>query len=67
MAPSTRITAVNGNNDEGVTKQYVDADMDEIRAMITALGMQHNEMVNQGMIRQANQFGRLAKVEFPKF
>ncbi|GKC04330.1 hypothetical protein Tco_0995940 [Tanacetum coccineum] len=34
---------------------------------ITALSIQTNQVINHGTERQANQFGREAKVEFPKF
>nr|GEV27077.1 zinc finger, C3HC [Tanacetum cinerariifolium] len=36
-----------------------------MRNLIATLGLQQNQVMNQG--RQANQFGRLAKVKFPKF
>ncbi|GKA65823.1 hypothetical protein Tco_0765530 [Tanacetum coccineum] len=36
-----------------------------MRNLITTLGFQQKQTMNQG--RQANHFGRLAKVEFPKF
>nr|GEV56172.1 hypothetical protein [Tanacetum cinerariifolium] len=56
------------------TKSYVDAAMDEIRQSLAALtntiaaiGGPNNQLVNPNMGRQANQFSRLAKVEFPKF
>ncbi|GKD44856.1 hypothetical protein Tco_1269501 [Tanacetum coccineum] len=45
MAPLTRNIVV--NNNEAVTRQYVDTAMAKIREMITTLGMQHNEMANQ--------------------
>ncbi|GJZ46112.1 RNA-directed DNA polymerase, eukaryota, reverse transcriptase zinc-binding domain protein [Tanacetum coccineum] len=37
----------------------------EMMNLIATLGLQQNQAMNQG--RQANQFGRLTKVEFPKF
>ncbi|GJX09585.1 immune-associated nucleotide-binding protein 9 [Tanacetum coccineum] len=38
-----------------------------MNSTITALSIQTTQVVNHGTGRQANQFGRLAKVEFPKF
>nr|GEW44036.1 hypothetical protein [Tanacetum cinerariifolium] len=74
MTPSTRQTSGSNNGEEVVTKQYVDDAIDEIRqtlaAMnntITTLSIQTTQMVNHGTGRQANQFDKLAKVEFPKF
>ncbi|GJR80110.1 hypothetical protein Tco_0150895 [Tanacetum coccineum] len=74
MAPSTRQTSGSNNGEELVNKQYVDDAMTEIRqtlaamnSTITALSIQTTQVVNHGTGRQANQFGRLAKVEFPKF
>ncbi|GJS94714.1 putative mitochondrial protein [Tanacetum coccineum] len=66
MAPSTRlVTANNNNGNEEITREYLDSQLAEIRNLIAILGLQQNQAMNQG--RQANQFGRLAKVEFPKF
>nr|GEZ28980.1 hypothetical protein [Tanacetum cinerariifolium] len=66
MARSTRlVSASNTNGDEGLTREYLDSQLAEIRNLIATLGLQQNQAMNQG--RQANQFGRLAKVEFPKF
>ncbi|GJY42186.1 retrotransposon-related protein [Tanacetum coccineum] len=68
MAPSTRITSTsNTNTDEGITREYLDAQLAEMRNLITTLGLQQNQVLNNGNGRQANQFSRLAKVEFPKF
>ncbi|GJR67626.1 putative reverse transcriptase domain-containing protein [Tanacetum coccineum] len=53
------------NGDEGITKEYLDSQLAEMRNLIATLGLQQNQAMNQG--RQANQFGRLAKVEFLKF
>ncbi|GJT24874.1 hypothetical protein Tco_0894811 [Tanacetum coccineum] len=61
MTPTIRNVA--STSDEVVTRHYVDSTMAETRELITGLGMQNNQMAR----RQANQFGRLAKVEFPKF
>ncbi|GJS27840.1 hypothetical protein Tco_0853547 [Tanacetum coccineum] len=61
MTPTTRNVA--STSDEVVTRHYVDSTIAETRELITGLGMQNNQMAR----RQANQFGRLAKVEFPKF
>ncbi|GKD38620.1 reverse transcriptase [Tanacetum coccineum] len=76
MTPITR-TSTSGNQGDEVdpnTKNYVDNAMEEIRHSIAtltntivALEGQNNQMVNGGLGRQANQFSRLAKVEFPKF
>ncbi|GJT57984.1 RNA-directed DNA polymerase like protein [Tanacetum coccineum] len=66
MAPSTRLVIANNNNgDEGITREYLDSQLAEMRNLIATLGLQHNQDMNQG--RQANQFGRLAKEESPKF
>ncbi|GKD95717.1 hypothetical protein Tco_1379614, partial [Tanacetum coccineum] len=66
MAPNTRlVTTSTSNGDEGITKEYLDSQLAEMRNLIATLGLQQNQAMNQG--RQANQFGRLAKVEFPKF
>ncbi|GKA14728.1 reverse transcriptase [Tanacetum coccineum] len=62
MAHTTRTIANSSANDEPVTRQYVEDALAQIRQMIVGLGAQNN----QGA-RQANQFSRLAKVEFPKF
>ncbi|GJV69598.1 hypothetical protein Tco_1485107 [Tanacetum coccineum] len=74
MAPATR-TSTNTSMGDGVdpqTKSYVDAAMNEIgqslaalTSTIAAMGGPNNQLVNPR--RQANQFNRLAKVEFPKF
>ncbi|GKA30828.1 reverse transcriptase, partial [Tanacetum coccineum] len=66
MAPSIRLVTTNSNNgDEGITREYLDSQLAEMRNLIATLGLQQNHAMNQG--RQANQFGRLGKVEFPKF
>ncbi|GJT66254.1 transposon ty3-G gag-pol polyprotein [Tanacetum coccineum] len=66
MAPSTRIvSASNSNGDEGITREYLDSQLAKMRNLIATLGLQQNQAMNQG--RQANQFGRLEKVEFLKF
>nr|GEV05791.1 hypothetical protein [Tanacetum cinerariifolium] len=62
MAPATCTIANSSANDELVTRQYVEDALAQIKQMIVRLGAQNN----QGA-RQANQFSRLAKVEFPKF
>ncbi|GJY93093.1 retrotransposable element Tf2 [Tanacetum coccineum] len=62
MAPATRTIASTSINDEPVTRQYVEDTLAQIRQMITGLGAQNNLGA-----RQASQFSRLAKVEFPKF
>ncbi|GKD96782.1 omega-3 fatty acid desaturase, endoplasmic reticulum-like protein [Tanacetum coccineum] len=76
MAPATR-TSTNSSIGDGVdpvTKSYVDAAMDEIRQSLATLtntiatmGGPNNQLINPNVGRQANQFSRLAKVEFPKF
>nr|GEV01626.1 uncharacterized protein [Tanacetum cinerariifolium] len=53
------------NGDEGITKEYLDSQLAEMWNLIATLSLQRNHTMNQG--RQANQFGRLAKVKFPKF
>ncbi|GJV26690.1 gypsy/ty3 retroelement polyprotein [Tanacetum coccineum] len=70
MTPSTR----QASGSKVVTKQYVDDAMAEIRqclvvmnSTITTLSIQTNQVVNHGTGRQANQFGRLTKVEIPEF
>nr|GEU90345.1 retrotransposable element Tf2 [Tanacetum cinerariifolium] len=66
MAPSTRLVTTNNNNgDEGITREYFDSQLTEMRNLIATLELQQNQAMNQG--RQDNQFGRLVKVEFPKF
>ncbi|GKB67311.1 transposon ty3-G gag-pol polyprotein [Tanacetum coccineum] len=66
MAPSTRmVTANNSNGDKGITREYLDAQYAKMRNLLATLGLKQNQAMNQG--RQANQFGRLVKVEFPKF
>ncbi|GJZ55667.1 reverse transcriptase [Tanacetum coccineum] len=66
MAPNTRMVSANSNSgDEGLTREYLDSQLAEMRNLITTLGLQQNQAINQG--RQANQFGRLEKVEFPRF
>ncbi|GJZ57009.1 hypothetical protein Tco_0612503 [Tanacetum coccineum] len=74
MAHSTRLTSGSNNGEEVVTKHYVDDAMAKIRQSLTAmnstliiLSIQTNQVVNHGTGRQINQFGRLAKVKFPKF
>ncbi|GKD58214.1 reverse transcriptase [Tanacetum coccineum] len=67
MAPTTRIASTSHNNDEVLTREYLDAQLSEMQNLITTLGIQQNEMLNNGGGRQATQFGRLEKVEFPKF
>ncbi|GJR97210.1 hypothetical protein Tco_0269384 [Tanacetum coccineum] len=74
MTPSTRQTLGSNNGEELVTKQYVDDAMAEIiqtlatmNNTITTLSIQTTQVVNYGTRRQANQSGRLAKWEFPKF
>ncbi|GKB32364.1 putative mitochondrial protein [Tanacetum coccineum] len=62
MAHATRTIANSSANDEPVTRRYVEDALAQIRQMIVGLGAQNN----QGA-RHANQFSRLAKVEFPKF
>ncbi|GKB03552.1 retrotransposon-related protein [Tanacetum coccineum] len=62
MAPSTRTIANSSTNEETVTRQYFEAELAQLRQMITGLATQNNVGA-----RQANQFSRLAKVEFPKF
>ncbi|GJS77384.1 hypothetical protein Tco_0727265 [Tanacetum coccineum] len=62
MAPATRTLAYINTNDEPITKQYVEDALAQIRHVITGLGAQNNLGA-----RQASQFSRLAKVEFPKF
>ncbi|GJV14851.1 gypsy/ty3 retroelement polyprotein, partial [Tanacetum coccineum] len=62
MAPATRTIASTSTNDEPVTRQYVGDALAQIRQMITGLGAQNNLGA-----RQASQYSRLAKVEFPKF
>ncbi|GJT74437.1 RNA-directed DNA polymerase, eukaryota [Tanacetum coccineum] len=52
--------------------KYVDDAMAEIRQTLAAMNntitsIQTNQVVNHGTGSQANQFGRLAKVEYPKF
>ncbi|GKA44496.1 putative mitochondrial protein [Tanacetum coccineum] len=66
MARSTRlVSASNTNGDEGLTREYLDVQLAELRNLISTLGLQQNQTMTQG--RQAHQFGRLAKVEFLKF
>ncbi|GJU73050.1 reverse transcriptase, partial [Tanacetum coccineum] len=66
MTLSTRlVTANSSNRDEGITREYLDSQLAEMRNLIATLGLQQNQTMQKG--RQANQFGRLAKVEFPKF
>ncbi|GJZ00414.1 retrotransposon-related protein [Tanacetum coccineum] len=75
-APATR-TSTNTSMGDGVdpqTKSYVDVAMNEIRqslaaltSTIAAIGGPNNQLVNPNVGRQANQFSRLAKVEFLKF
>nr|GEV38437.1 hypothetical protein [Tanacetum cinerariifolium] len=66
MAPSTRlVTANSSNGDERITREYLDSQLAKMRNSIATLGLQQNQVMNQG--RRANQFGRLAKVEFFKF
>ncbi|GJR15182.1 hypothetical protein Tco_0797834 [Tanacetum coccineum] len=66
MTPSTRLVTVNSSNgDEGITREYLDSQLAEMWNLIATSGLQQNKAMNQR--RQANQFGRLAKVEFPKF
>ncbi|GKB03551.1 hypothetical protein Tco_0831694, partial [Tanacetum coccineum] len=60
MAPSTRTIANSSTNEETVTRQYFEAELAQLRQMITGLATQNNVGA-----RQANQFSRLAKVEFP--
>ncbi|GJU71509.1 transposon ty3-I gag-pol polyprotein, partial [Tanacetum coccineum] len=62
MVPATRTIVNSSANDEPVTRQSVEDALAQIRQMIVGLGAQNN----QGA-RQANQFSRLAKVEFSKF
>ncbi|GKC79684.1 reverse transcriptase [Tanacetum coccineum] len=62
MAPTTRHITSSSVNDEPVTRKYVEDALAQIREMIVGLGAQKNHGA-----RQANQFSRLAKVEFPKF
>ncbi|GKC88687.1 gypsy/ty3 retroelement polyprotein [Tanacetum coccineum] len=62
MVLATRTIANSSANDEPVTRQSVEDALAQIRQMIVGLGAQNN----QGA-RQANQFSRLAKVEFSKF
>ncbi|GKA17130.1 retrotransposable element Tf2 [Tanacetum coccineum] len=60
MAPTTRIASMsNTTNDEGITREYLDAQLAEMRNLIT-LGLQHNQVLNNGGGRQATQFSRLA-------
>ena len=54
MAPVTRINGASSSSEEGVTKQYVDQAMVELRELITTLSMQ-NTVMNQNMGRQSNQ------------
>ncbi|GJS64833.1 reverse transcriptase [Tanacetum coccineum] len=61
MAPSTRQTS--GSNAMAEIRQTLAA----MNSIITALSIPTTQVVNHGTRRQANQFGRLAKVEFPKF
>nr|GFA87793.1 hypothetical protein [Tanacetum cinerariifolium] len=58
MVPATRTIANSDTNAETVTREY----FEELRKMITGLANQNNMGA-----RQANQFSRLAKVEFLKF
>ncbi|GJZ04253.1 hypothetical protein Tco_0537528 [Tanacetum coccineum] len=67
MAPSTRITSTSNTITMKNTREYLDAQLAEMRNLITTLGLQQNQVLNNGNGRQANQFSRLAKVEFPKF
>ncbi|GKC42794.1 hypothetical protein Tco_1060516 [Tanacetum coccineum] len=62
MAPLTRAIANSSTNEEIVTRQYFEAELAQLRQMITGLATQNNMRA-----RQANQFSRLAKVEFSKF
>ncbi|GJS91875.1 hypothetical protein Tco_0774511 [Tanacetum coccineum] len=62
MAPPTRAIANSSTNEEIVTRQYFEAELAQLRQMITGLATQNNMRA-----RQANQFSRLAKVEFSKF
>ncbi|GKG43452.1 hypothetical protein Tco_0480136, partial [Tanacetum coccineum] len=62
MASATRTIASTSTTDESVTRQYVEDTLAQIRQMITGLGAQNNLGA-----RQASQFNRLVKVEFPKF
>nr|GEX10504.1 retrotransposon-related protein [Tanacetum cinerariifolium] len=76
IAHATR-TGTNTNAKDGVdpqTKNYVDAAMNEIRqslaaltSIIAAIEGPNNQLVNPNRGRQANQFSRLAKVEFLEF
>nr|GEX01960.1 hypothetical protein [Tanacetum cinerariifolium] len=61
MAPTTRTIANTSANNEPVTRQYVEDALAQLREMIVGLGAQNNHGA-----RQANQFSRLAKVEFSK-
>ncbi|GJX08638.1 hypothetical protein Tco_0691543 [Tanacetum coccineum] len=44
MAPFTRITSIsNTNTDEGITREYLDAQLAEMRNLIATLGLQQNK------------------------
>ncbi|GJR51102.1 transposon ty3-G gag-pol polyprotein [Tanacetum coccineum] len=62
MAPPTPAIANSSTNEETVTRQHFEAELAQLRQMITGLATQNNMGA-----RQANQFSTLAKVEFPKF
>ncbi|GJU51961.1 transposon ty3-G gag-pol polyprotein [Tanacetum coccineum] len=75
MAPSTRAisnSSVNGDGVDDNTRRYVDEaltgirrSMEEMLNQITALSLQ-NQVVN-GAVRPQTQYGRMTKVDFPKF
>ncbi|GKA18425.1 hypothetical protein Tco_0698340 [Tanacetum coccineum] len=63
MARATTISSSSSNGDDGITRQYVDDAMAEIKqalttreSTITTLSIQNNQVVTNGTGRQANQF-----------
>ncbi|GJX35380.1 putative mitochondrial protein [Tanacetum coccineum] len=62
MTLSTRlVTANSSNGDEGITREYLDSQLAEMRNLIATLGLQQNQTMHQG--RQANHIDNTSNEE----
>ena len=74
MAPTTRTVTNGGDGIDPNVKNYLDNALAEIRQSlvtltntITTMTAPNNQLGNSTMGRQPQQYGRMAKVEFPRF
>ncbi|GJU29432.1 hypothetical protein Tco_1173021 [Tanacetum coccineum] len=68
MAPTTRITATN-NNDDGVNERlrFVEEALANITQTMQEMVIMHQGMNGNGQSQNQHQFTRMTKVDFPKF